>query len=183
MIQSIKKSMVVLFLVAAFISCNQGPTLQTYFVGNQANNNFISQDLPTSLLNVKSVDMTDDQRKAYESVDKLNILAFMLTEDNKDEYQVELEKVNTILKDTKYEELMRGSTDGGKFVVKFLGESEMSIDEVIVLLSSSDKGFAVIRGLGDNMNAAELMKLSEVLNNTNIEDGKLGQLDLLKGFF
>lgn len=180
MIQSIKKITVVMFLVAAFTSCNQGPSLQKYYVDNQVTPGFISQDLPTSLLNIEEVEMTDEQRKAYESVDKLNILAFQLTEDNKADYEVELEKVNAILKDTRYEELMRGSTDGGKFVVKFLGESETSIDELIILGSSNEAGFAIIRALGNNMNAAELMKLSDVLENVNVEDG---QFDLLKNFF
>ncbi|MBV7267640.1 DUF4252 domain-containing protein [Winogradskyella luteola] len=180
MLQSIKKSIVVLFLVAAFTSCNQGPTLQTYYVNNQEKNGFISIDAPTSLLNVESVDMTDEQREAYESVDKLNILAFKLSEDNTEEYKLELKKVKGILNDVKYEELMRGSTKEGKFVVKFLGESETSIDELIVFGSSSDKGFAIVRVLGDNMNAGELMKLSDIIESSNVDEGQLG---LLKEFF
>lgn len=169
-----------LLLVAAFTSCNQGPTLQTYYVDNQVTPGFVSADVPTSLLNVEDVDMTNEQREAYNSVDKLNILAFQLSEDNKEAYKVELENVNVILNDAKYEELMRGSMDGGKFVVKFLGESETSIDELIVFVSSRDKGFAIVRALGDDMNAAKLIKLSEVFETSNLEEGQLG---LLKDFF
>lgn len=180
MIQSIKKSIVMLLLVAAFTSCNQGPTLQTYYVNNQVTPGFISQDLPTSLLNVENVDMSEEEREAYKSIDKLNILAFQLSDTNKEEYKVELEKVKTILNDSKYEELMRGSTSGGKFVIKFLGESETSIDELIILGSASDKGFAIIRALGDDMSAAKIMKLSNVINSANIDDTQLGPL---KDFF
>lgn len=180
MLQSIKKLTVVLLLVMTFLSCNQGPTLQTYYVDNQVTPGFVSADIPTSLINVEDVEMTEEQQEAYESVDKLNVLTFLLSEDNKDTYNVELEKVNVILNDTKYEELMRGSTKGGKFVVKFLGESESSIDELIVFGSASDKGFAIIRALGDDMNAAKLIKLSEVLQSADVDEN---QLSILKDFF
>ena len=94
MIQSIKKSMVVLFLVAAFTSCNQGPTLQTYYVDNELKPGFVSGDVPVSILNVENIDLTEDQKEAYESIDKLNILAFQLSSDNMDAYKTELAKVN-----------------------------------------------------------------------------------------
>ena len=42
-----------MLLVAAFTSCNQGPTLQTYYVDNELTPGFISQDIPTSFLNIE----------------------------------------------------------------------------------------------------------------------------------
>jgi hypothetical protein len=176
MIQSIKKSMVLLLLVAAFTSCNHGPTLQTYYVDNELKPGFASFDVPTSFINVENVEMTDDQREAYKSVDKLNVLTYI--EENTDavEYMAELEKVKIILKDPKYEELMRGgnSTDG-KFVVKFLGDVE-SIDELIIFGNATNKGFMIARILGDNMNAGKLMSLSSVLENAKFEDTNLNGL-------
>ena len=144
--QSIKKLMVMLLLVMAFTSCNQGPTLQTYYVDNELQPGFSSFDVPTSVVNVEKVEMTDAQRKAYNSVDKLNVLTFVLNENNGEDYKVELGKVNTILKNPKYEELMRTNLDGSKIVVKFLGESEASIDELILFGSSNDRGFAIQNG-------------------------------------
>jgi Domain of unknown function (DUF4252) len=176
MTQSIKKSIVMLLLAVAFTSCNQGPTLQTYYVDNELNPGFSSFDVPTSVINVEKVDMTDEQKDAYNSVSKLNVLTFMINEENVEDYKLELENVKEILKNPKYEELMRGSTDDGRFVVKFLGESELSIDELIVFGSASDKGFMIARILGDNMNAGELMKLGDVLQNANIEDSQLSSL-------
>ena len=165
-----------LLLVTAFTSCNQGPTLQTYYVDNELQPGFSSFDVPTSVINVEKVEMTDEQRKAYNSVDKLNVLTFVLNENNTAEYKTELDKVNTILKNPKYEELMRGSTAEGRFVVKFLGESEASIDELILFGSASDKGFAIARILGDNMNAGQLIKLGDVLQDAKIEGGQLNGL-------
>lgn len=177
---SIKKSMVMLLLAVAFISCNQGPTLQTYYVDNELQPGFSSFDVPTSVINLEEVDMTNEQRDAYKSVSKLNVLTFILNENNIEDYTVELEKVKAILKNPKYEELMRGSTDEGRFVVKFLGESEQSIDELIVFGSASDKGFMIARVLGDNMNAGKLLKLGDVLQKAKFEDSQIKELT---GFF
>ncbi len=180
MIQSIKKSMVVLFLVAAFTSCNQGPTLQTYYVDNELKPGFVSFDVPTSFINVENVEMTDEQREAYKSVDKLNVLTYMEEDTNAPDYKLELEKVKTILKNPKYEELMRGgnSTDG-KFVVKFLGDIE-NIEELIIFGNANKKGFMIARILGDDMSAEKMMSLTSVLENASYDDT---QLKGLRDFF
>lgn len=172
--------MVMLLLVVVFTSCNQGPTLQTYFVDNELKSGFISADIPTSFIDLDKVEMTDEQKEAYESVDKLNILAFTLDENNKEEYKTELSKVKTILKDPKYEELMRGgnSTDG-KFMVKFIGDVDR-IDELIIFGNANDKGFLVARVLGDDMNAGKLMSLQSVLKDANFDDTNI---DGIKDFF
>ncbi|NRB59299.1 MAG: DUF4252 domain-containing protein [Winogradskyella sp.] len=179
--QSIKKIIAMLTLVVAFTSCNQGPSLQTYFVDNELKPGFISADLPTSLINVENVDFTDEQKEAYESIDKLNVLAFKVDVDNIEEYKEELKKVKVILKNEKYEELMRGgnSTDG-KFSVNFIGDVD-SIDELIVFANANDKGFLVARVLGDDMNAGKLMSLQSALKDMNFEDANLnGITDFFK---
>lgn len=181
MIQSIKKSIVVLFLVAAFTSCNQEPTLQTYYVDNELKPGFASFDVPTSFINVENIDMTEEQKEAYNSVDKLNVLTFMKEDTEAEDYKLELAKVKTILKDKKYEELMRGgnSTDG-KFVVKFLGDID-NIDELIIFGNANNKGFMIARILGDDMNAGKLMTLSSVIENAKFEDTDLrGLTDFFK---
>jgi hypothetical protein len=180
MIESIKKSMVVLLLITALTSCNQGPTLQTYYVDNELKPGFVSADIPLSMLNLENVKMTDDQTEAYESVDKLNVLTYMEDETDAAEYKLELEKVKTILENPDYQELMRGgnSTDG-KFVVKFLGDVD-HIDELIIFGNATNKGFLIARILGDDMNAGKLMSLSSVLDKADIDEG---QLSTLKDFF
>ncbi|WP_178984037.1 DUF4252 domain-containing protein [Winogradskyella helgolandensis] len=173
MIQSIKKSIVMLLLVTAFTSCNQEPTLQTYYVENELKPGFASFDLPTSFVNVENVDMTEEQKEAYNSVDKLNVLTFMKADTDADDYKLELEKVNTILKDSRYEELMRGGnpTDG-KFVVKFLGDID-NIDELIIFGNAKNKGFLIARILGDDMNANKLMSLTSLLEKADFDENQL----------
>lgn len=173
MIQSIKKLSVVSILVATFMSCNQGPTLQTYFVDHELEADFISGDIPASVFNLDRVDLTEEQKEAYESIDKLNFLAFTLNADNAEEYKAELDKVKVILKDSKYQELMRGgNSTEGRFSVKFIGDVE-NIDELIVFGNANDKGFVVARVLGDDMNAGKLMSLQSVLKDMDFEDSNL----------
>ena len=176
MIQSIKKSMVMLLLVITFTSCNQGPTLQTYYVDNELKPGFASFDVPTNFINVEDVEMTDEQREAYESVNKLNVLTYIEENTEAAEYTLELDKVKEILKNPKYEELMRGgNSTEGKFVVKFLGEID-NIDELVIFGNANNKGFMIARILGDDMNAGKLMSLQSVLQNAKFDDTNLNGL-------
>ncbi len=180
MIQSIKKIGVLCLLVTVFMSCNQGRTLQTYYVDNELKPGFLSFDVPSSFVNVEHVDLTEEQKEAYESVNKLNILAYKTDQTNVDDYTIELNKINTILKDEKYQELMRGgSPSDGKFVVKYLGDVD-NIDELIIFGNANDKGFLIARVLGDDMNAGKLLSLRNVLDKVKFEDSQLGNL---KNFF
>ncbi|ARV08861.1 hypothetical protein BTO05_04110 [Winogradskyella sp. PC-19] len=174
--QSIKKLVMLALIVTAFVSCNNGPTLQTYYVDNELKPGFTTFDVPTGFIDVDKVELSDQQEKAYKSIDKLNVLAFKVDEKNGDVYKTELENVKTILKNPKYEELMRGgNTTDGKFVVKFLGDIE-NIDELIILGNANDKGFMVARILGDDMNANDLMSLRTIMNDVKFEDTDLNGL-------
>ncbi|RZN80913.1 MAG: DUF4252 domain-containing protein [Winogradskyella sp.] len=174
--QSIKKLVMLALVVTAFISCSNGPTLQTYYVDNELKPGFTTFDIPTSFIDVDKVELSDQQEKAYKSIDKLNVLAFKVDSKNIDVYKAELENVKTILKDPKYEELMRGgNTTDGKFVVKFLGDIE-SIDELIILGNANDKGFMVARILGDDMNANDLVSLRTIMDDVKFEDTDLNGL-------
>lgn len=180
MFQSIKNLTAVVLLVTTFLSCNQGPTLQTYYVDNELKPGFTQIDAPTSLINIDDVEMTDDQRTAYKSVHKLNILMFTPTDSVDVKMQSEIEKITTILKNPKYEELVRANTDDGKIVVKYLGEED-NVDELIVFGSSPDKGFVIARLLGDDMNAGEIYALGSVIQNANFDDINLdGITDFFK---
>lgn len=164
----------ILLIVTAY-SCNQGPSLQSYYVDNQEQAHFFSVDVPTNMLNLNKSELSEDQKEAYKSIQKLNMLAYRVSPDNQVAYEAELAKVKTILDDSKYEELMRGGNpeDGG-FVIKFLGEED-DIDEFILFGNSEDKGFAIIRVLGKKMNPNKIMTLASALDKANIDDLQLTQ--------
>lgn len=170
-----------LLLVVAYTSCNQGPTLQTYFVDNQVKPGFLSVDAPISLLNIEEVNLTEEQKEAYESIDKLNILAYRLDNSNMAEYDEELANVKTILKNPKYEELMRGGNSvDGRFMIMFIGDVD-NVDELILFGNAKDKGFVVARVLGNDMNAGKIMSLQSVLKDMDFENANLkGITDFIK---
>ncbi|WP_413999070.1 DUF4252 domain-containing protein [Flavobacterium sp. W1B] len=102
---------ITLFLCLLLVSCNSEPTLQKYFVENTENKNFIALDISPSILNVDKAKLTAEQSTALQSFDKMNVLAFKLNDTNKAQFEVERAKVNAILKDKKYQQLMKFSSE------------------------------------------------------------------------
>lgn len=179
--QSIIKLITGCFLITAVISCNQGPSLQSYIVDNQETNNFTSIDLPTSVVSFDESKLTDDQKQAYKSVKRLNFLGYKMKEGNEVEYKAELQKVNSILKNKKYKELMRmGNNDKGKVLIKYLG-TDTKIDELIVFGNMNDQGFGILRVLGNNMQPENMVKLVDAVQNADIDEDQLkGITDFFK---
>lgn len=165
-----------LFLVVTLQSCNQGPTLQSFYVESELAPGFTSLDVPVSLLKIDEETLDPEQKEAYDSVEKLSMVAFVAEDGNAEQMDIELAKVKTILNDPKYEELMRGgnSTDG-KFVIKCVGDGE-NVDEFILLGNSKETGFAVVRIIGDDMNFNKIMKLASVLDENSIEEDQLKEI-------
>lgn len=168
-----------LICVAMITACSSTQSLQEYYVDNSDNPNFLKLDIPTSVLNLEEADLTDAQRDALESFQKLNILAFKKTNNNAAAYNTEKENVKTILKNDKFNELMKVSTGMGKASVQYIGDDD-AIDEVVIYGSSDDKGFALVRVLGDDMNPAHLMELIKAIEKSNYKGEGLEQLE---GFF
>lgn len=168
---SIKNIVVSLLITAALTSCGYGgETLQGYYVVNQEAPNFISVDIPVSFVNLENAELTDVQREAYESIDKLNMLGYRKSDDNIEDYKAELVKVQTILKDDRYQELFRGgNSSDGRIIVKYIG-TDTTIDELIIFGTMNEAGFGIIRVLGNNMEPAKIMKLGDVVNQMSSDE-------------
>ncbi len=168
-----------LLLFALLLSCDDKQSLQEYYVDNSESNDFISVDVPASVINLSETDLTQEQREAYESVRKLNILAFKVKGDNKVAYEAEKVKVKEILNDPRYQELMKFNNGKQRGTIKFLGTDE-AIDELIVFGSDNSRGFALVRVLGDDMRPENMMKLMNAMEKADL-DGE--EFNKLKGFF
>lgn len=164
-----------ILLIATLHSCDQGPSLQRYYVDSQEQPNFLSIDVPLSMLNLDKEQLTQDQNDAYKSIQKLNMLAYKVTPENTMEYEAEMAKVKTILNNPKYEELMRGgSPEEGTFTIKTLGKED-DIEEFILFGNIDNRGFAIVRILGKDMNPNKIMTLASALDKANINDSQLNQ--------
>lgn len=170
-----------MLLLIVFASCSSTQSLQEYYVDSSENPNFLQFDLPSSILNLEKADLSMEQKEALQSVKKLNILAFKKSLENAAEFEIEKTKVKAILKNNDFVELMKMNTPFGKATIKYLGDED-AIDEVIIYGDNKEKGFAVIRVLGDDMNPANMMQLLEAIQKSDYKGEGLGQLeDLLRG--
>ncbi len=173
--KSIKTIMYGLLATVLLVSCNNKPSLQTYFVDNQEAQNFISLDIPTSVVSLDETTLTDDQKEAYQSVKKLNFLGYKVSEVDADVYAAELTKVKTILKDKKYIELMEFSDRAMKFEIKYIGDDD-SADEVVIFANSSEVGFGIVRVLGDKMRPEQMATLVDAVQNSDFDESQLSSI-------
>mgnify|MGYP001027722013 CR=1 FL=1 len=150
----------VIAVVLLTIACDTNPSLQKYYVDSKENSEFISIDLPSSILQLKDTEVSDDIKNTLETIKKVNFLALQLNETNKELYTSEKEKVKTILKNPKYKQLMRMNMGNGNVSVNYLGDED-AIDEVVIFGADNGKGFAVVRVIGENMNPADILKLTQ----------------------
>lgn len=178
--RAIKYIVCALLVSFVVVSCSSEPSLQRYFVDNQETKNFMSQDLPVSMLKMDESKFNETQMEAYKSVKRLNFLAYKLNETNTETFNTELTAVKSILESEKYNDLIEFSDKGNKVLVKYIGNDEEA-DEVIVLGSSKELGFAVVRVLGDDMRPDKIYSLVEALQDTEFDQSQLeGVLNFFK---
>ena len=159
-------------------SCNSEPTLQKFFVENSEKPNFITLDISPSILNIDSKELTEEQRKALQSFDKMNIIAFRSNQQNQTDYEAERQKLITILKDEQYQQLMKIGSGKEGASISFVGQED-KIDEFIFYANKKENGFAVVRVLGKDMNTNNIMTLLSVLQKSKID---MEQLKPLQNF-
>jgi hypothetical protein len=178
-----KKINLIIILVVAFAisSCSSEQSLQEYYVANAENPNFLSFDVPASLLNLEKVDLSKTQKATASSLKKLNILAFKKKEGNSADYKTQKATVKTILDGSDFSELMKMNTEFGNATIQLKGDDD-AIDEIVIYGDNDEKGFILIRVLGDDMNPASFVQLIQAMEKSDFEGKGLEQLgSFLKG--
>jgi len=150
------------------MSCNNGVSLQKYFVDHQEDSDFVAVDVATSLLDTDKVALSKEEKEALESIKKVNFLALPLKDKTKARYEEEKTTINTILNSDKYETLMRFGSNGTKAVLKFQGDED-NIDEMIVFASNKERGLALVRVLGDDMKPENVAKLMNAIDKGDVD--------------
>ncbi|WP_281239081.1 DUF4252 domain-containing protein [Flavobacterium praedii] len=174
---------ILLFLITLLLSlilgsCNSEPTLQKYFVENTENKDFIALDISSNILNLDKAKLTVAQKEALRSFDKMNVLAFKLNDKNKAQFETERAKVNLILKDTVYQQLIKFGSGKEGASVSYVG-SDDHINEFVFFANKKDAGFAVVRVLGKDMNPTNIMNMISVLQESKIDLEQLKPLQEL----
>lgn len=163
----------------SLMACNSEPTMQKYFVEKSENPNFISLDISPSILNLKEAKLSVEEQTALKSFKKMNILAFKSDSKNAAEFVTERTKVNEIMKNPQYQLLMKfgSGKDGGS--VSFVGDDN-HISEFVLYGNKKDTGFGIVRILGKDMNANNIMTFVMMLEKSNLD---LEQLKPLQEMF
>ena len=163
-----KKLLIILFSIVTLTSCSNKPSLQKYFVENTESKDFIAIDLGSDIINTEKMSLTDSDKEALKSFEKMNVLAFKKDDKNIDKYGVEVEKVKTILKDTtSYNELMKFGSGNDGASIYFVGDDE-HINEFVLFANKKENGFAVVRILGKDMNPMNIMNVINLMQKSNV---------------
>lgn len=88
-----------LLLVSTLIllwSCEDKPSLQKYFVKNTESPKFIALDLASNIIKTDKVALSETEKAALESFEKMNILAFRTDSTDITGYEKEIKEVKTI---------------------------------------------------------------------------------------
>jgi hypothetical protein len=177
----LKFSGLIMAMAFVLIACDSHPSLQKYYVDSKENSEFISIDLPASILQLKDEDVSEDIKNTLKTIKKVNFLALQLKESNQALFASEKEKISKIFKNKKYKQLVRLNIGGGNVRVNYLGEED-AIDEVIIYGSEDENGLALIRVIGENMNPSDILQLTQELK-MDENSNQMKQIgDLMKNF-
>lgn len=156
--------------------CKSEPSLQKYFVENTENKNFVAIDLTPKMLNIDSQKLSVSQKEALQSFEKVNVLAFKINGKNKPQFEVERAKIKFILKNEKYQQLMKFGSGKEGAQISYVGTDD-HIEEFVIYGNKSENGFAVVRILGKDMNPTHILEMISVLKNSNINTDQLKALE------
>jgi len=173
--QKIKTIFYTLFMALIMVSCKDENSIQTYVVDHQDKPEFLTLDLSPKMVDFSKAELSEDELKVYNSFNKMNIIAYNAKSSDEANYTKELEKAKAVFKNEKYEELMEFSDNGIKFRVNTIGNGD-TVDEFLVLASSSDMGFVVVRVLGNDMQPEKLYKLIESMKDADVDNSQLNEL-------
>ena len=167
-------------LLTLLVSCDNNPSLQKYFVEKSQTKNFVALDIAPNFINTDSITLSADDKEALQSLDKLNILIFKTDSLNTQLYKTEQSNVKNLLKDKKYEELMRYGSNKEGVAIYTVGD-DVHIDEFVLFMHQQDNGFGVVRVLGDDMNPNNVMKIVGLMQKGNLNLKQLKPLqDIMK---
>ncbi|GGB74084.1 hypothetical protein GCM10007424_12490 [Flavobacterium suaedae] len=163
-------------LLLALTSCSNEPSLQKYFVEKSSARDFMTLDIAANFVNSDTLSLSDGEKKALQSLNKLNLLVYKKDSLATNEvYDKEKETVKGLLDKGAYEQLMRmGSNKEGVYIYS-LGE-EKEIDEFVFFMYQQENGFGVVRVLGDDMNPNDVMYMVQLLEKGNLNLKQLAPL-------
>lgn len=166
----------IMLFALVIVSCNNKESLQTYLVDSQDKKGFISLDIPASVVQLTSDSTSEEDKKAYESIRKINVTGLPYTNTDNATYEAEKKKIKDILSKSSYKKLMNFKKDGMNAAIYYSGETD-AIDEIVALGYGKKLGVGIARILGKDMNPAKIMDMMQKAkintDNVNIDQFKM----------
>jgi len=176
MIKIINYMVWVIVAIILTVSCATDSDMQNYFIKHQDDANFLAIDIPASVLGIANTNnMTPDAKEAVNSFKKLNVLAFKKNKNNQAIFEKEKKTIKKILSNKTYKDLMRFKDGKNMVIIKYLG-TDKSVNQFIVFGYSNSKGFALVRILGDKMDANKALKLIMMARSGKIDSDKFNDI-------
>lgn len=172
----LKYSLLLIALVT--ISCKNESSLQSYLVESQDKKGFITLDIPASVIQLSMDKASEEDKKAYESIRKVNITGVPSKSLDDATYETEKNKLKEIMNNSSYKKLMNFKKDGMHATIYYTGEAD-AIDEIIAFGYGKELGVGVARILGENMNPAKIM---DMMKSANVKGDNVN-LSQFKAFF
>lgn len=162
-------------LTMLFSSCNNEATLQQYFVEKSEVTPFVTLDLPPTVF-VTSDSLSAEEQAAVDNFKKLNVLVYPLSERRTTpEFIAERERVNKILENPEYQELMSFGSGQDRASLRFVGTQD-NIEELVLFASQKETGFAIVRVIGKDMDANSVATLINMRGKVNLNAEGLAPL-------
>lgn len=165
--------LILLGFLVVITACQQ-KSVQQYIVKNSENPDFISMNIsPKDFLKNQPL----EKEHILNIIEKVNLLLF----NKNDSIQLKKEygEVTAILKDEKYQDLIRTSNRNIKFQVDYVGTEE-NIKEVIILIRHKEEKMALLRILSNGLNVTQLSRISTSLGENSVD--KEGLTNMLDNF-
>lgn len=166
------------FVVLLLVGCDAGPSLEKYFVAHSEDPNYIVMDVSPDILNVSKESLSAADVSAFESFEKMNMLAFKATNKNKALFGIERDKVDALLKDKKYQQLVRFGTGKEGASLSYVGTND-HIEEFVLFANKKETGFTVIRIMGDDMSPTNVVTMLRLLKKSKVDLAQLKPLEQL----
>ncbi len=157
-----------LVAIALLTSCQTDPSLQQYYVDSSEKDGFVTTSIPKTIVGIDASTMSEDSRLAYESIDKINVVALPYRDGNESQLEQETTALESIFKNEKYELLMSHNSNGMKMKLMYDGTQD-AIDEIIVYGSAPKMGLGVARVMGDDMNVNAIMAMLQEMDTNNMD--------------
>lgn len=163
------KTVLSLCLCAIVLTSCQTNSLQSFMVDHKSDENFISFDFSLKTFVDNFDELTSEQKSLYEDVRKVNFLAFKKNGANAKAYTDKQILLMDILSDEFVDKQLMSVNGEGKQMKMYADNMDGKVEEIVIYASDNEKGFLVMRLLGDDLNPSNFYKMMQMSDEMDFE--------------